>query len=430
MPFYNGKSIIIEDRRGKLYTFFFQDHKLTYSLYHRDLGKVEKKLIVEDATNDFDGSINYQGEIYLVCKDQKNNIILLSNHRDFSYGKYILDHHKGIQDIMIRQMDHQIHILYHRKDEDTLGGYTIHHYKDDGMSQQNSEICRVNSRDILNPMCCLVEKEGLLLTYFDLISDTEQIFLRSYSKSDESWSEPIQLTDSREVKLYHDVLLDDQNLHLTYCEYTNGNLVVKYEKHICKNGSNRKIYEYTISNQGNCSHPILIIHDGLLWLCWTEYSYIASRFSTDQGRTWSELYLWDESRKEDIILFKYTSNKDSPARLNHSFGKAKELGFIGFGKLDQVSVIPLKEGGNHSMAGKDVLFNGMERDTEKNKPSNSIKTIEKGARSVDDIISEIREEYLEKTKDIQGELMKIDGRLTIIEEFLLRYTKRFKDYIE
>ena len=82
------------------------------------------------------------------------------------------------------------------------------------------------------------------------------------------------------------------------------------------------------------------------------------------------------------------------------------------------------------MAGKDVLFNGMERDTEKNKPSNSIKTIEKGARSVDDIISEIREEYLEKTKDIQGELMKIDGRLTIIEEFLLRYTKRFKDYIE
>ena len=80
-----------------------------------------------------------------------------------------------------------------------------------------------------------------------------------------------------------------------------------------------EIKEKDISNPGNCQFPTLIYHGKVLWICWVEYNYVASRYSEDNGNTWSDAYLWNESKTEDIVRHKYISNINNNI-LNYSFG--------------------------------------------------------------------------------------------------------------
>ena len=133
--------------------------------------------------------------------------------------------------------------------------------------------------------------------------------------------------------LYIDMLLIENKFHIVYCIYDE-NLVVKYERFSYDNEINHD-NEEIISNVGNAMYPTLIYYEDKLWIVWIENENVMSRYSIDQGITWSPIYLWKDSKTKEIVRYKYISNTGNINNiLDYSFGTIQpDIGFMGFAIL-------------------------------------------------------------------------------------------------
>ena len=221
--------------------------------------------------------------------------------------------------------------------------YRIYHHYFNGKDWITNIVDEIKTNKLLNPIKVIKYDKELVIGYFDKYEE-ENICIKSFNLEQKEWGRKIQLTNNSMPMLYIDMLLIDEKLNLVYCQH-DGNMTVKYERFNYKNNIVQKEIEKVLSNEENPQYPTLIYFEKKLWITWIEYENVMSRYSDDNGSTWSPIYLWNESKYNDIVRYKYCNLLNIEDNiLNHSFGRIyPDITFLGFGALDNTTEIPLKK---------------------------------------------------------------------------------------
>ena len=348
MPFVNKLSTLLSDENGNLYSFLWSEEKIIFVFFDRKTGKSEKQELVQDCTLEYDVMIDEKNRVYLVCQ-KKDKSVLLMSYIDGSWKTNILlsSGQTVIYNLNIISFYEKIHIIYCVPSIESDKVYRVYHHQQEDRQWKTYEVCDVNRKEILNPFQILTINNKLLMGYYNLKKNEEQIYVRIFDTNTNQWSEERQLTFNTNYKLYLDMLSTGKgDLHLGYSQYVDGNLLIRYEKFKFRDDEIIKTAEDTLSNPGNCSHPTFIVYDEKLWLAWLEYNQVLSCHTTDMGVTWSAPYLWKESKEQSFTRYRFKTNDPNLAeryKLNYSFGKDfPNLTFIGFGSLEGAEEVPSK----------------------------------------------------------------------------------------
>lgn len=344
MTFYSDQLILVEDSLNNIYMFQRKDKSIELLIFNHRTQEVKKKTIVKNILRDYDVSIDDFDNIYMVYQDTNYNLIqLIFEENRVNKIKLTKKTVSLIYNLNIINYNGFIHVFYCNRSSNKEDTYVIYHNLYDGQNWFINKLDEIQTLKLLNPFQIAIKEDNILIGYYDFVGKKE-IYLRCYNSKTKIWEEEKQLTNSRNFKLYLDFIVIEDKLNLVYSENVNGNYVIKYERFKFENNTIIKEIEEIMSNPENCSHPTIVYYDRKIWIIWLEHNNILSRYSKNKGENWSPIYLWNESKNENIIKYKFIKNKDKNNRiLNSSFGKIyPEVSFIGFGPLDNVTKIPLK----------------------------------------------------------------------------------------
>jgi len=348
MGFINQVGKLITDSRENIYNFTWSEEKISFTYHDKTLGDPDTTVIVEESMLEYDVTIDSKDIVYLICQKKDGSLLLLTYASNTWQPSVLAENlHYEILNLNISMVDDKIHIIYCSQSKENPNIYIIYHHHLQDNQWSTTEVKRVNRGDILNPISLLNYNDNLGLVHYDQVNKSDEIFIKLYDSRTDKWGEDIQLTSNGEYKLYIDSLMtEDSTIHLCYSQLSEGNLIIKYEKHILSQGGSKNIEEHIISNPANCSHPTLIFENSRLWIAWVEYDNLMSRFSEDLGSSWSTPYLWKETKTKDFVRYKFFTNNDYLKKIynfSYSFGNLyPDIGFIGFGPLNEVVEAPLK----------------------------------------------------------------------------------------
>lgn len=345
MTFYNDEFVIVIDSFNNIYMFQWKDECLNLFVFSYIMQKMEKRTIVKDSLGKYDVSIDDFDNLHIVYQDTDYNLILIIlNNNELEKIKLTEKSIPLVYNLNVLNYNEDFHIIYCIGSSHDKNTYEIYHHLFNGVDWLTNKIDEIKTLKLLNPFQVAKKNDKIFVTYYDYEIE-EEIYLNYFDCQENTWKEKTKLTNGGKFKLYLDLLIIEDRINLVYSEEVEGNFVVKYEKFSIEDGYISKEIEDTISNPENCSHPTIIYYDNKMWIVWLEYNNVLSRFSNDMGESWSSIYLWNESKNEDIIKYKYMNIKDKDNRiLNNSFGKMyPDISFIGFGPLDNVSKVPLKK---------------------------------------------------------------------------------------
>lgn len=349
MAFLNTNNSILIDSKGNIYNFSLIRSGIELIIHKKSTSDADKSIIINEAILEYDVSINEHDEIDLICKkkDKSLSIYSLSNN-EWKESEISKEVDYDICGIKIVTVDKTRHIFYYMRsvqDSERLNIY--HHYLKDRKWHTNI-IKDIYLSEIIKPIEVIKHNNDLIIGYYDLGRFSEDIFISKFDMIKDNWSKPFNITDDRKLKLYLDILQVEDYIHITYSEYQEENLVIKHKK-IKKDFSDVLIsIEGEISNKANCTYPTLIYSMDLLWNVWTEYESVVSAYSKDNGETWSNPYVWSDSKKINFTRGKFITTqsdlKDNHI-MNYCFIRTyPELSFLGFGDLTQaVESIKKKE---------------------------------------------------------------------------------------
>ncbi len=341
MSFANQKNALVTDQAGNIHSFRWENEKIIYACFYKHTKKMEKEILVEGCVPEFDVIMDKKDNIYLICQQKEGELLLLTYQLGI-WEREVLLNSEGINvyNLNVISWENMLYIFYCVPSLESNKVYRIYYLykKEDGWI--NTELGDIRVKTLLNPFQVLCTTQGLILGYYNLVNGTEQIFIKLYDGAMDVWKDTLQLTNGLNDKLYLDfLLLGEEELHLTYSEYMDGNLVVKHEKYKMTGNKLIKNSENELSNPGNCSYPTLILFNNMLWTVWTEYEYVASSYSEDRGMSWSAPYQWTESKEGIFVRYKYClnpKNSDRSYLLNYSYGKDfPDFTFLGFGALEK-----------------------------------------------------------------------------------------------
>ena len=345
MSFYNDKVSVITDSQENIHIITLKEGKILS--YYFENGKIimEERKLVDDALMEFDVCIDHKDCIHLIYQNEKYNLYLIKIQGNKIEKTLITEGPIPIiYNLNILVIDNALHIFYCILLDNKEGIYRMyHHYLEDDNWYTNI-IDDIKISTVLNPINLIYDKGMIIVGYYDCIH-SDEIFAKAFDVNEKKWTEKIQLTTSFSSKLYIDLLLVDRKLHLSYCEYYDGNLVVKYERFSFLDNGMIKDMEGGISNLDNCSYPTFVYFGDKIWLVWLQHEKVMSRYSLDNGENWSPVYLWQGTKNIEILRYKYLySSKLKNIKLNFSFGKVyPDISFIGFGPLKNVVEVPLKK---------------------------------------------------------------------------------------
>lgn len=345
MAYFNDKLLLISDSHENIDVFRLLKGKITRYNFNYETQKQYEKVIAKEVFLEYDGSIDENDTIYIICQDKSFDLILilLKKNKDMEVVKLTEEPIPEVYYLNIILDNDKPHIFYFILTSKIEKKYRIYHHYFTGGEWITNKVDEIKVRELLNPLKIFRADNEIILSYYNKIGD-EQIYIKKFDLNKEKWEEKIRLTDDEKNKLYLDFVVGKDKIHLTYCQYEEGNLVVKYERYSYDNVLLRKEVEEKISNIENPQDPTLIYYEDRLWIVWIEYENVMSRYSDDFGNTWSPIYLWKESKGKDIVRYKYNKLNNEGIILNYSFGKIdSDISFIGFGVLDNTIEIPLKK---------------------------------------------------------------------------------------
>lgn len=406
MTFAHQNSVLLYDRSKNVYNFRWDEDKIIFTYFDKKLEKYHTNTLIEESTIEFDGVIDEEDHVYVIYQNQ-NGVMALKTLEDGTWNTHLLGefNHLKIANLNLIMHNKNLHIIYCIPVSEDNRKYKIYHHYYDDPEWKTLEVGTIQKKNVLNPFQIVHQKNKILLGFYDVVDHEEQIFIKEFDFENHQWKGAIQLTSSFEDKLYLDMMMPNhETLDITYSEYHEGNLVIKYEKHRLQETKSVKVLETILSNPSNCSSPTFVLNDKSLWNIWTEYDQVYSSFTTDEGLTWSSPYVWKESKDEIFFRHKFQTNDsmiNAYYQLNHVFGKGyPTFSFIGFGSLDKVMEVPIKQKKYIKKKEEKVM------ESEKNiKPE-----IKKSSTEINEIdISTLKE-------DIQ----KLEERIQNIEEYIQR----------
>ncbi|AOT68495.1 hypothetical protein [Geosporobacter ferrireducens] len=412
MSFANQKNALVTDQAGNIHSFRWDNEKIIYACFYKHTKKMEKEILVEACMPEFDVIIDKKDTIYLTCQ-QKEGKLLLFIYRLGIWEREVLLSSEGINiyNLSVISWKDGLYIFYCVPSFESNKVYRIYYlYRKDEI-WRNAELGDIRVKTLLNPLQVLSTSQGLILGYYNLVNGAEQLFIKLYDGTLDLWRDTLQVTDGLNDKLYIDILLvEEEELNIVYSEYIDGNLVVKYEKYKMAGNKLIKKSEYELSNPGNCSYPTLIMFDNMLWTVWTEYDYVASSFSEDNGMTWSVPYQWTESKEGIFVRYKYClnpRNSDRSYLLNYSYGKDfPDFTFLGFGSFEKAVEMPL---------------------ITKKKREEEVEEILSIPENQENDLVEVNHEIIEQENliGIKEKLLELEDRIEQIENFINRRRRGF-----
>lgn len=344
MAYFKDKFSLIVDSDRNIDLFRLSKGNIIRYHFARIEERVDEKTIVKGILEEFDVSIDGNDRIFLVYQDKSFHLILTLIDKDEGMESFKLTKEPipEIHYLNLFLIEDNPHIVYALPMQPGGKEYRIYHhfYQDEWITNL---VDHIEVKEFLNPIGLFNGDERTFIAYYDK-EEGEEIYLRELDLEEGKWKGKIKLTDDNTDKLFLDILLIESKLHLSYCQYEDGNLQVKYKRFNYENDSVEKEVEETLSNPENPQDPVLLYYDNKLWLGWIEHDNVLSRFSEDFGKSWSPIYLWNESKGKSIVRYKYLELGAKDKILNYSFGKIEpEIEFIGFGPLVNTTEVPLKK---------------------------------------------------------------------------------------
>ncbi|HSH36292.1 hypothetical protein [Schnuerera sp.] len=345
MAYIKQKLLLISDSYNNIHLFRLLKGNIVR--YHFDYAtKDYKELIIgKEVSLEYDGSIDNKDTIYIIHQDRTFELILTLIKKNGEIERIKLTE-EPIFEIyflnLIMDLD-KPHIFYFILLSEPEEKYRIYHHYFTGEEWKTNIVDEVKARELLNPLKVFKTSEEIILAYYNKFKD-EQIYIKKFNLDEKEWKEKIRLTNHEKNKLFLDFMVKDSKLHLTYCQFEEGNLVIKYERFNYDDNLVEREIEQTISNPENPQDPTLIYYEDKLWLVWIEYDNVLSRYSEDLGNSWSPIYLWKESKGNNIVRYKYFNQGDEGFIINNSFGNFNpNISFVGFGSTEKTVEIPLKK---------------------------------------------------------------------------------------
>ena len=346
LTYYKDRVSLVTDSYDNVDLFrLFDKQLIRYHFNRRNKRNIELTIAL-DVNKEYDVYIDENNTIYLAYQDLNYNIVLATIKNDkVDKIKLPATPRKEAYYLNLILHEGEVHILYFVPDMERGIAYKLYHHHLAEQDWTTNIVDEINVRELLNPLSLHKAEDKIIVAYLDYDLEEEHIYIKAFNTRERAWGEKIKLTDNKNNKLYLDLIYRANKIHLTYCQYEEGNLVVKYERFNYENGKVSKEIEETMSNLGSQQEPTLIYFADKLWLSWIEHDKVLSRYSYDEGSTWSPIYLWRESARSSIVRYKYSSwKKDEEVIFNYSFGKIKDdISFIGFGPLDNVEEVPIKK---------------------------------------------------------------------------------------
>ena len=343
MTFYNDKWIITNMDTEEILLLRNSNSSIILDRIRKDTNISSKESIASGILEEYDCAIGSRGEFYIIYQSKEMDLILtVIDGEDRKTIKLTSEAIPEVIDLNIIVQDNMIHIVYFIKIEDKESKYRIYHNCYDGRDWSVFIVEEIIADKVLNPMKLIKDEKGLILTYYN--NDLE-IELKEFKLEGLKWSSAFKLVKNPNEKLYLDMIKYKGNIHIVYCEFKEGNLVIKYEKFNYSNKGYESNIEKIISNEGSINNPTLIIYENNLWISWVELDKVMSRISEDYGKNWSEsIYSWNRSKAIDFVRYKYLSmDYDESRILDYSFGSIyPEMEFIGFGPVNNASETPIK----------------------------------------------------------------------------------------
>lgn len=348
MAFMNIHEVLITDSEENIYSFYKYEKKIKLIYYNKKSGKIDRKLIIDYCLDEYDAAISKDDIVYLVCQKIDGSIVLISLDKDRQEQNLLADKFNGkLRNLNIKVISNQVHIIYCLESEEYNNRFRIFHHCLIDDEWNTSIVSDISIKDVLNPITIIELADTLVIGYYDVVNNCEQIFISSFHMNNSKWSDKIQLTTDGSMKLYIDMIsYAEKEFDLCYSRLVEGNFVVKYEKYNIVDEEIMRTAEHILSNPANCMYPTLIYSGGTLWTLWIEYNSVLSCFSDDCGISWSIPYLWEDSKRHNFARYKFTSSNSSVENeynFNYGFGTYGEgISFIGFGDIEDAVEVPLK----------------------------------------------------------------------------------------
>lgn len=301
------------------------------------------EVVSKDILEEYDLDIDSPNSIYIVYQNREMHLILIKIYDNKTEEvKLTSNPISEVFNLNIVVIKKRIHILYQTRTLKNEKNYNIEHHFYGGKKWISYIVEEIIANRVLNPMSIISTENKLLLSYY---SNDKTIELKEFDLNKLEWNKPTKLTTTLNDKLYLDMIEIEETIHLAYCEFIDGNLIIKYKKLSYTNGEIKIDVEESISNEGSPHNPNLILYENKLWIVWVELDKLMSRYSDDKGQNWGSIYMWNNSKTVDFVRYKYLDMiPEEGIILNYSFGRIyPELSFMGFGPTEKAIEVPIKK---------------------------------------------------------------------------------------
>ena len=340
MTFYNNRVVVIEDFKDSLYIVRKIKNELFMEYINKGTNIFQNEKLVSESIGEFDID-RYQIDDINILFINDNHDLILSKLIENTYDKKII-----LSGLKTRIFDLALinigssHNIFFMQETDEKHIYRIYHIHIEDGEQMISLVDEIETYQIINPLRIIKDDKNLVLAYYF----KNQICLKVYNTLTKIWSPSITLTNNQN-KLYLDILKVGGRIHLVYSDFNDDLFTIKYERFLIDNDYILKETELDLSTRGNNTDPILIYYDKKIWVIWKDTNQLLSIYSEDGGKVWSSVYQWKNSKKMDIVKYKYLTNiLDNSIKIDYSYGSIKpDIKFVGFGNLKDAEALQTKK---------------------------------------------------------------------------------------
>lgn len=340
MVFYNNRVIVIENFNDSLYIVRKSKNELFIEYINKSTNIFKKEKLISEPIIEFDIENDQLDGINILFINDKHDLVLSRLIENIYETKTILSSIKTrIFELTLINIE-SIQNIFYMQESDKKQFIKIYHIHIEDGKQITSIVDEVETYQIINPLRIIKDDKNLILAYYY----RNQICLKVYNTITKIWSPSITLTNNKN-KLYLDIMKVGGRIHLVYSDFSDDLFTVRYERFLIDNDYIIKEAEFNLSASGNYTDPILIYHHKKIWVIWKDTNQLISIYSEDGGKIWSSVYQWKNSKKMDIVKYKYLTNTvDHSFKIDYSYGSIKpDIKFIGFGDLIQAEVLQIKK---------------------------------------------------------------------------------------
>lgn len=337
MSFINECFTIIRSSNKDVFNIKLDNTSIVFDYYKDNNFINSNTLNIKSKVNFSNCSFNLDSNdnVYGVYRDKALKLVEVNKHNNKISSKDILTYnHKKFNILFpyINIVDSNIHLLYYVYNNNSTNTCALfHHYNHNGVWIENKI-------DFINHICLdnfvvLWSQNCPIVFYLKLFDGYEEVFFSRFNNSTFTWSNPVQITNSKKSKLYLSVLKDSMNFyHITFCENENNGYYIRYMNgYLNENKFDINTYS-SIADNSAYMYPSLLKNNNSLYLMWVNHNRLFSSISNDLGKTWSDNNIDEFSIKEDFTRAKFISNYKDDLIYNSTgvFTTYKDIGLLGF----------------------------------------------------------------------------------------------------